>query len=161
MKVRPDVQAVVFDMDGLLLDTERVYLEAFRRAQLSLGLGIRQDAYFGLVGLNTTDLKIGLDECLPPDANADEFFLKWNVEIAALFEEPIAVKDGARELCIFLKEAGVPRAIATSSDADKASVRLERAGLHEFFSVLVGGDQIHERKARARHLPRSCKAVGN
>ena len=160
MRVCQAIQAVVFDMDGLLLDTERVFLEAFGRAQRRLGLGICKEAYFGMVGLNTRDLKIALNECLPSDTNAERFHQQWNLEIRALFEEPIAVKDGARELCTFLKDAEVPCAVATSSDAENASARLERVGLDDFFSVLVGGDQIRSGKPAPDTYLEAAKRLG-
>lgn len=146
MGVDLSIQAVVFDLDGLLLDTERVYLEAYHRACRALDVQGGEDAYIGLIGLNSCDLSSALEARLGAQKSTILFMQAWSREITALFEGDVPVKAGVHALCTHLSEAGIPRAIATNSDANKALERLARAGLGEFFSVLVGGDQVEHGK---------------
>ena len=142
VKADTSIEAVVFDLDGLLLDSERVYLEAFNRTRAKLDLTLPADAYLALVGLNLRDLQSRLEVCLPPATSADVFLNAWNREIAALFQRPVPLKPGVAKLCEHLFGIGTRMAVATSSDAQPAFERIERAGLTRFFSAVVGGDQV-------------------
>lgn len=136
------IDAVVFDLDGLLLDSERVYLEAFNRTQAMLGLTLPPDTYLALVGLSMRDIQSRLEACLQPATTADDFLNAWDREIALHFQRPVPLKPGVASLCEHLFAIGTCLAVATSSNSQPAAERIERAGLARFFSAVVGGDQV-------------------
>ncbi|WP_299668391.1 HAD family phosphatase [uncultured Ruegeria sp.] len=164
----PTPQAVVFDMDGLLLDTERVYFEGFRTALAALGLPQDDDLFRRLVGTNRLLGRRLLTEGLSGRVTLEEFDSVWDDEIAQRLADCIPVKPGARAVAEHLLERDIPYIIATSTQTEKAHLYLERAGLSELFQDVVGGDQVTASKpapdiylhatARLGHDPATCVA---
>ncbi len=142
MEADTSFDAVVFDLDGLLLDSERVYLEAFNRTQAMLGLTLPADTYLALVGHNRRNLQSRLEACLQPATPAGVFLDAWNREIASLFQRLVPLKPGVAKLCEHLYGIGTCLAVATNSNSRSATKRIERVGLAKFFTAVVGGDQV-------------------
>ena len=134
---------VIFDMDGLMLDTERVAKIAWQEAAHRAGYEMTDAVFTSLIGRRERDA-IGLLR----DAFGPSFdFHKTNSQCNALFNESIAqnglpLRPGIRELLDELSARKVPVAVATSTQSPLAGQRLEQAGLRHYFSVLVTGDQV-------------------
>jgi len=161
-------QAVVFDMDGLLLDTERVYFESFRSALAALGLPQDDNLFRRLVGTNLLLGRRLLTEGLSGRVAVEKFDAVWDDEITQRLADCIPVKPGARAVAEHLLEQDIPYIIATSTQTEKAHLHLERAGLSPLFKDIVGGDQVAASKpapdiylhaaARMGHDPATCVA---
>ncbi|MEP3346616.1 MAG: HAD family phosphatase [Litoreibacter sp.] len=135
-------KGVVFDMDGLLLDTERVYFESFRAALAAIGLPQDDNLFRRLVG---TNLLLGhqlLTEGLSGRVTLEKFNAVWDDEITLRLADCIPVKPGAPAIAEYLRERDIPYIIATSTQTEKAHLHLERAGLSALFQDIVGGDQV-------------------
>lgn len=164
----PTPLAVVFDKDGLLLDTERVYFEGFRTALETLGLPQDDDLFRRLVGTNRALGRRLLSEGLAGRIKLEEFDAVWDTEIAQRLADCIPVKPGARAMAEHLREQHIPYIIATSTQTEKAHLHLERAGLGALYPDVIGGDQVAASKpapdiylhaiARLGHDPSSCVA---
>jgi beta-phosphoglucomutase-like phosphatase (HAD superfamily) len=135
-------QAVVFDMDGLLLDTERVCFEGFRAALTILGLPRDDNLFRRLVGTNSVLGNQLLTEGLTGRVTLEEFESVWDSEIAQRLADCIPVKPGAREVAEYLCEREIPYIIATSTHTEKAHLHLDRAGLSAHFPDVVGGEEV-------------------
>ncbi|WP_300039323.1 HAD family phosphatase [uncultured Roseobacter sp.] len=165
---RPTLQAVVFDMDGLLLDTEQVYFEGFRTALAGLGLRQDDDLFRRLVGTNRALGRQLLAEGLSGHVTLEEFDAAWDDKVTERLADCIPVKPGVRTLAEHLQEREIPYIIATSTGTEKAHLHLERAGLGTLFPNVVGGDQVAASKpapdiylcatARLGHDPANCVA---
>lgn len=164
----PVPQAVVFDMDGLLLDTERVCFECFRSALTILGLPQDDNLFRRLVGTNNVLGRQLLTEGLSGRVTLEKFGTVWDNEIAQRLADCIPVKPGVREVAEHLSEQDIPYIIATSTQTEKAHLHLDRAGLSALFPDVVGGDQVAASKpapdiylhatARLGHDPATCVA---
>jgi LacI family transcriptional regulator len=137
-------QAVIFDMDGTLFDTEPVYCEAYRHAFARQGGELTRDEYFRqLVGRSNRDIEAYLAAKSPARFNPAAFRAgwreKWRTLIAA---EPPLPLPGVIELLEELLEAGVPVGLASSSDREDIDLCLEVSGLARYFPVRASGDEV-------------------
>ncbi len=155
-------------MDGLLLDTERLYFDAFRRTLTALDLP-QDDALFrSLVGTNNILGNQLLTAGLAGRITLDDFNTVWDADIRSELQNGIPVKPGVRDVILALQAADLPYIIATSTRTAKAFAHLERAGIADLFPEIVGGDQVNVSKPapdiyllaaeRLRLAPATCAA---
>jgi len=141
LKCRP--AALIFDMDGLLLDTEPLAALAWR--DTAIGLGVEFDAALALalVGRNFADCATMIRAHYGADYPVDEVLDRWHATYDAIVErEGVAVKPGVHELLDWLERKAIPRAIATSTGRERARGKLIRTALLPRFHELVGGDEV-------------------
>lgn len=134
--------AALFDMDGLLLDSERAYLTAFLEVQAQMGLTPDRDLFLSCVGVRSAETDGLLRAAFPVDVPVAEFRTLWDARVADLLSGEIARRPQVEVLLTRLKSAGIAMGVATSTRHDVARGRLERSGLSGFFDVLVGGDEV-------------------
>jgi HAD superfamily hydrolase (TIGR01509 family) len=139
--------AVVFDLDGLLIDTERMALRAFQHAGESLGVSLTRGVFEGLIGRTSAESASSLLAAFGADFPLEEY----RQIVRAVMDEEIAtrgipVKKGVLALLEALERSGVPTAIATSSMRDRALFKLERTGLERRFGLVVAGDDVTRSK---------------
>ena len=135
--------AVIFDMDGLLLDTEPLAARAWDEAAAALGVAFDPALALAMVGRNFADcsrlLRNRYDSAYPVDAVLG----RWHATYDMIVErEGLALKPGVHELLDWLDAARVPRAVATSTRGERARAKLEQAGVWARFGALVGGDEV-------------------
>jgi HAD superfamily hydrolase (TIGR01509 family) len=141
------IEAVVFDMDGLMLDTEPLYKVAWQSGCNELGYDLDDVTYSTLVGRPTSACEQVLLQTFGPDFPLGLFRERWPViwrEKAA--SSGIQLKPGLLPLLAFLQRRGIPVAVATSSEAYFTEFSLSRAGLSDRFHTIVTGDQIERGK---------------
>jgi HAD superfamily hydrolase (TIGR01509 family) len=139
----PAYTAAVFDMDGLLLDSERPVRDAWLQVSADLGVAFTAAAYLELVGRNHRDSTRRLREIFGDDALLAEAHRQATALLAARFgNRGFDLKPGARRLLRALREAQVPCAVASSTAQADVRTRLAAAGLLDFFSVVCGGDDV-------------------
>jgi HAD superfamily hydrolase (TIGR01509 family) len=140
---QPRFTAAVFDMDGLLLDSERPIRDAWLRAAIELGAPLSEADYLDLVGRNERDSTARLLERFGNAALLDTVRQRTDAIIAEQFERsPFGVKPGALRLLRALRQARVPCAVASSTAHAEVERRLTAAGLIDFFAVVCGGDEV-------------------
>jgi len=146
----PAIGAVVFDMDGLMLDTEPLYKAAWQQATSELGWELTDAAYLRLVGLREEESERELVAAFGPRFALDTFRRRWpELFRAAVAGDGITIKDGLIELLAFVEQRRLTMAVATSSHRSYAELSLRRAGLDGRFAIVVTGDE----SARAKPAP--------
>jgi HAD superfamily hydrolase (TIGR01509 family) len=153
--------AVIFDMDGLLLDSERIALATFVEACRNVGFEADVSVYYKCIGGNAARTKEiltqGYGDSFPFDSVDRLWHAKYEEEAAT---HPFPVKAGALQLLRLLKERGVRTAVVTSTRHDSAQRKLSNAGLAQFFEFVVGGDEIVNCKPDPEIYLQACRRLG-
>ncbi|MCE7984819.1 MAG: HAD family phosphatase [Caldilinea sp. CFX5] len=137
------LRAAVFDMDGLMVDTESIYQAAWRDAIQQLGYTISEAALRATTGRRMADcyaiLRGAVDDTFPMPAFLDLWPRLWHDHVNT---HGINQKPGLTALLDLLDAHQIPKAVATSSEQAEALFTLEKANLLHRFSIIVSGDQI-------------------
>ena len=135
--------AVIFDMDGLMLDTEPLAARAWGAAAAALGVAFDMSLARAMIGRNFADCATMLRARYAPPYPVDALLGSWHAAYDAIVErEGLALKPGLNELLQWLEDNSIPRAVATSTRRERARAKLERAALLPRFHDIVGGDEI-------------------
>jgi len=141
------MKAVILDMDGLMVDTEPLYKTAWQTAARDLGYDLHDDRYAKLVGRTTEAgervLVAEFGASFPLEAFRELWPGLWRLEAG---RGGIHRKPGLTELLAFIADAGLPVAVATSSEELYTRPTLEGAGLADYFDVIVTGEQVQHGK---------------
>ena len=142
--------AVIFDMDGLLLDSERIALEFLAQAAAELKLPWTHEVGLRMVGLNSHESNKRLQQAF----GTDYPIVALRERFGKLYDEfidrgGIPVKPFARELLQTLEDSRIPRVVATSTQRTRAERKLARSGLLPYFKALACGDEV----ARSKPAP--------
>ena len=130
--------AIFFDLDGTLLDTEAAAMAAGLRAFAKLGHPVDDAFMHGLVGKTKLQAE-GLITAHRPGLDLDALDRLWAVEAQAAEDAGLALKPGVVEL---LQALAYPAALVTSSGRDSAHHKLTRTGLHVHFKTVVTFDDV-------------------
>jgi HAD superfamily hydrolase (TIGR01509 family) len=142
--LKDGLAAVLWDMDGTLVDSEKLWDVALYEAVEWLGGKLAEEQRATLVGSNmdataTYLLAITGHEVTP---NAIAEVGTWiRQRTAGLFDDPLPWRPGAREALAALREAGIPSALVTSTERSLTDLALKTIG-REFFDVTVCGDEV-------------------
>ena len=161
--------AVIFDMDGVLLDSEPLHYEAVRQALAEQGVDFPLDDYARYLGTTLTSTWDELCERYPITMTLAEFEARYNADVLAQYQAGAPLIRGARELVQQLREAGVPIAVASSSHRMWVEAALTGAGLREYFEQTTAGDEVSMGKpspeiylkaaAKLGFAPEDCIAI--
>ena len=135
--------AVIFDMDGLMLDTERLAPRAWVDAAAALAVEFDLALTQPMVGRNFRDCQAIIANHYGDDYPTADLMRAWHAAYDAIVErEGIALKPGLLELLDWLDGERIPKAVATSTRRDRAQAKLASTALLSRFVALVGGDEV-------------------
>lgn len=153
-------ELVIFDMDGLMFDTERVYYRAWQEAAKAYGYTIDWEIYTQIVARNSRYIEKVLKKLLGDKIPFEDITLKKRALADKIIEEEgLFKKKGLDELLIYLEDHAIKKAVATSSMREKALRYLEKAKLHNRFDYIICGDEVHESKPNPEIFEKVAKKL--
>ncbi|BCL75505.1 haloacid dehalogenase [Jeongeupia sp. HS-3] len=135
-------RGAIFDMDGLLLDTERIACQAWQHAADELGLRIAESVVLGMVGMHSSKVDAYLAGELGADFPISDIRSSTHRHYLRLTDTPIPLKPGVFELFGWFRQQGLPIAVATSTRRSIAEHHLKAAGLWPHLAASRCGDEI-------------------
>ena len=155
------IEAVIFDMDGLMVDTERLARVFWLRAFEEFDARLTERQYLRIVGRTAVDSTATLKEMLGTDFPVEECRARMReLYYADIAENGIPVKAGLLELVDFLKAKAIGYAVATSTDRDITTRKLEITGLTSHFNTIVAGDEVTNGKPDPEIFLKAASLLG-
>ena len=142
----PLPEAILLDMDGLLLDTEKVAKHAFFYSCKKINFSCSDEEYAQLTGHGSVLRDKLLASILPKDANITLFNQTWWEHFQKILNDEVPAKEGALEFLEYVNSRKIKIAVATSSYTQSAETLLTRAKLRSFIGFIIGGDQVRNAK---------------
>ena len=141
------IEAVLFDMDGLMFDTERMYQKAWLQAGRQMGAPMELEIVDRLRGRNREGCARVCREVFGEEFDFDAMRTACRALMARWIEEDgLPVKPGLYELLAELERRGIPAVLATSTTRDSAWGHLQRAKVDRYFLGAVCGDEVSHSK---------------
>ena len=159
-KERP-IKGVVFDMDGLLLDTEQIVKRTWTDVGKAFGYPDMGEQIYHTLGFNRARRKEYFESVYGPQWPDEEIVATTVVRFTEIVEsEGIPVKKGALELMEVLKAKGLKIGLATSTSEEHAKEELKDSGLWDYFDGRVFGSMITHSKPAPEIYEKACAAIG-
>ena len=150
------LELVIFDVDGLMIDTESVWKEAFDKAGDKYGIPNLGDTLFpSLIGKRLEDEQELLDRLLPSDIQ-DKLLNDWRQMGLSSLEKEVPVKLGLYEMLDFLEQHHIKMAVATTTRRDLTEQRLKKIRVYDRFDYVLCGDEVTKRKPDPEIYLTSC-----
>jgi len=153
--------AVVFDADGTLFDTETLMHKIWVEVGQELNFTRPSQEYLDFVGLNRTALLALMAERYGDDFDGYGYLIRCVDRLAQHIDrEGVPLRPGAREILEFLHERGIPAALATSTQRIRTDRRLELSGLAPYFQATITGDEVSKGKPDPEMYLTACQKLG-
>lgn len=140
------LKAAIFDMDGLLVDSEIWWDEMNTAFLAKRGLAYTPEVQRTMLGKREIDIVRYCKNYLGLAGTEEEICAERLAVVKKLFREKLEIKRGARELLEYFKNQNVPRALATGSVRDLADIALGKLNLYPYFGAIVTGDIVKKGK---------------
>lgn len=141
------VRGVLFDMDGLMFDTEVLGLEGWKTAGRKLGIELTDEMIATFRGMGNRERREQFIKLTGrPDLYDEAVAVRVSYSDSWIARNGVPVKPGLKDLLDFLKMEGIPAALATSTERGKAEGYLREAGVEEYFAASVCGAEAGRSK---------------
>lgn len=141
------MKIIIFDMDGVIFDSERVVYEGWKEMAEKYGFTNLEIPYWKCIGVNASRTKEIFLDFYGKDFPYDKICEERRQEYHRRYDHgKLPLKPYVKELLQYLKEEGYFIAIASSTKTETVENQIKAAGLIDFFDRIVGGDQVTKSK---------------
>lgn len=160
MKYRK-ISGVVFDMDGLMFDSERIVQYSWDTAGIKMGYGKLGHHIYHTLGFNRQKREQYFKEKYGQDFPFETFLEVYRAAFYEYVKENgLPAKKGLHELLEELRKQQIPMAVATSSSHDHAVNNLKQEGILEYFQTVITGNMVSEAKPSPEIYQKACLGLG-
>jgi HAD superfamily hydrolase (TIGR01509 family) len=152
--------AVIFDMDGLLVDSEPVWQQVEDAILSRRGRVLDADIRHGLIGMRMADFWTAMHREYQFDEPPEALIAEVTADMVAAIPGHVDPRPGAQELLDYLRKRGVPCAIASSSPMAIIDAVVESEGWHGYFQAYVSGDQVTHGKPAPDIYLEAARQIG-
>lgn len=162
-------EAVVFDMDGVLLDSEPLHHVVLNEVLAAEGKSLNFDEYRPYIGTTLEYTWSDIIRRFALDGPVDRYIAAYDAAILESYRQHSVIAPGVQSLLAMLAERGLRLAVASSSRTDWVEAALEKLGIRAAFEIVVTGDMVQHSKpdpeiyllaaSRLRVEPRACIAI--
>ena len=155
------IKAMVFDMDGTLLDTEHQYIEGYLKLAQERGLNMDKKFPYTCMGLPREMVRKRYRDTFGADFDFEGFRAEMINRVHTLWQnEGIAIKPGVVEFLDYCDNNGILCAVATSTTRDSAEMMLKTTNIFDRFGAVVCGDEIENGKPSPDIFIAAAKRLG-
>jgi HAD superfamily hydrolase (TIGR01509 family) len=159
-KLPRKAQAVVFDMDGLIFNTEALYRDAIIAAAAEGGHDVPLAFYLSTIGMSGEATRLAFKERCGEAFDFDAFWAAASMRFRDMTRLQLRLKAGVIELLDFLDDAGLPRAIATSSRHEDVQHNLGLRGLLDRFETIIARGDYSRGKPHPEPFLKAAERLG-
>lgn len=155
------IRGLIFDMDGLIFDAERIVQRSWEKTGKELGIPNMGDHIYHTIGFNRVRREQYFREHIDPEFPMEEFSQKTRETFYEIIgAEGLAMKPGVREVLDYASTSGMKIALATSSRREYAVKLLTDAGIYDYFDGMVCGDMVTHAKPDPEIYEKACMLIG-
>ena len=153
-------KAVIFDMDGVIFDTERVYLEIWQSVFEKYGYKMTKELYVNVMGTGRKNAIKTFLENFGDDLPIEKMYEEKDNQLFYIIEnQGIPLKEGVKELFSMLKEKNYKIALATSAKRERVEKQIKDKWLKESFDAIVCGDDVEKGKPSPDIFLKAAKKI--
>lgn len=155
------IKAIIFDMDGLMIDSERVTFECYQEILKGMNLTMDEEFYKTLLGKPLKGIYQRFYDVYGNDFPIEDVIKAVHALMAKRFEtEGVPIKTGLKSLLEYLKENNYKTIVATSSNRDRVDTILSQAQITDYFDDSICGDEVTKGKPNPEVFLKSCQKLG-
>lgn len=155
------IKAIIFDMDGLMIDSERVTFECYQEILKGMNLTMDEEFYKTLLGKPLKGIYQRFYDVYGNDFPIEDVIKDVHALMAKRFEtEGVPIKTGLESLLEYLKENNYKTIVATSSNRDRVDTILSQAQITDYFDDSICGDEVTKGKPNPEVFLKSCQKLG-
>jgi HAD superfamily hydrolase (TIGR01509 family) len=141
------VNSIIFDMDGVIFDSEKAVFGLWKELAEKYGFPDIDEVYKRTVGVNSDSTRKIFFDHYGPDFPFDEYLREESQMYHSRYDDGrLPLKPDIERVLEYIKNRGYKIAIASSTRAELVKRQIENAGLIEYFDVIVGGDMVTRSK---------------
>ena len=154
------MKAVIFDMDGVIVDSEPLHVEAEKQTLAPFGVKVETKELQAYMGRHTKEFLKDFITKLNLKTKVDKIYPKHKNNLLKLYRENVRPIPGALLLIGDMKAAGVDVAVASSSDRELIDLVIDKFHLHRFFRTVVSGEEIGQTKPYPEIFLEAARRLG-
>ena len=155
------IKAIIFDMDGLMIDSERVTFECYQEILKGMNLTMDEEFYKTLLGKPLKGIYQRFYDVYGNDFPIEDVIKDVHSLMAKRFEtEGVPIKTGLKSLLEYLKENNYKTIVATSSNRERVDTILSQAQITDYFDDSICGDEVTKGKPNPEVFLKSCQKLG-